>query len=214
MDNQKVTRQFDIIKNHWVIESIRSLRNRFLMADQSQRVFCVSSLYPKEGVSTIVRLLALSLGDINKKVIVVSTNLKYKDSEVLTSCTLKDYLSNQCSFESIVQNIDDRYDYILGSNSDDDYSDLLYLLKFTLLIKQLKADYDFVLIDSPNFSMASEATMLSQLADSLVLVVKEYNVKIDDFSEFCKKLKQQNITIKGVVINRVSETENLEISII
>jgi Mrp family chromosome partitioning ATPase len=215
MEEEKVMLRFDSIENPWVKESIRSLRNKLVLDDNDHNVFCVSSLYPKEGVSTIVRMLALYLSDIHKNVIVVSTDLKHKNLEIDSPVfTLKDYLIGHCMLESIVQNVDDHFKIIVGSNLDEDHSDLLYLESFANLIKRLKSEYDLVLIDAPSFSVASETTILSRLADSLILVVRENNVKINDFSDFYRKLLKQNITIKGVVINRVSETENLEITVI
>lgn len=215
MEEEKVMLRFDSIENPWVKESIRSLRNKLVLDDNNFKVFCVSSLYPKEGVSTIVRMLAMFLSDIQKKVIVVSADLKHKDKTIDSSVlTLKDYLIGYCLKDSVIQTVNDYYDIILGSNMDDDYSDLLYSESFTKLINLLKSNYDIVLIDAPSFSSASETTILSRLADSLILVVKENNVKIQDFSDFYRKLQKQNITIKGVVLNRVSETENLEITAI
>lgn len=212
MEESKVMIRFDNIQNPWVKESIRSLRNKLVTEDNEYKVFCFSSIFPKEGVSTIVRLLALYFSDIDKKVIVVSTDLKNKDTEISPSIlTLKDYLRGQCTLENIIQNVNDHYKIIFSSNSDDDDSDLLHLDVFAKLIVQLKSEFDFVLIDAPSFSTASESIVLSRLADSLILVVKENSVKIHDFSEFSRKLQKQNITIRGVVLNQISETENLEI---
>jgi Mrp family chromosome partitioning ATPase len=204
--------KYENIDSPWLKESIRSLRNKLLIDNQHHNVFCFSSMYPEEGVSTIVRLLALYLSDIEKNVIIVSADLKNAYSEISgTAYTLKDYLSNRCTKENIVIHVNDYLKIIPGSNSDEDFSDLLHLNTFAHLIKQLKNEYDFVLIDAPSFSVASEAILLSRLADSLILVVKENSVKIDEFSDFSKKLQKQNIAIKGVVLNKISETENLEI---
>lgn len=211
MEDEKVMSRYGSIESPWLRESIRSLRNKLLIDNQNHNVFCFSSMYPGEGVSTIVRLLGLFLSDIEKNVIVVSADLKNASNEISdTAFTLKDYLSNQCSKENIVFRVNDYFKIIPGSNSDQDFSDLLHLNTFAHLIKQLKNEYDLVLIDAPSFSTASEAIILSRLADSLILVVKENSVEIDDFSEFSKKLKRQNIVIKGVVLNKISETENLE----
>lgn len=212
MEEEKIMLRYESIENPWLKESIRSLRNKLLIDSQHHNVFCFSSLYPKEGVSTIVQLLALYLSDIEKNVIIVSADLKNAYSEISsTAYTLKDYLSNRCSKENIVIKVNDYVKVIPGTNSDEDFSDLLHSNTFSNLIEQLKIEYDLVLIDAPSFSVASEAIILSRLADSLILVVKENCVKIDDFSELSMKLKKQNITIKGVVINKISETENLEI---
>jgi Mrp family chromosome partitioning ATPase len=215
MEEEKIMVHFDSIESPWVKESIRSLRNKLVLDDNNHKVFCVSSLYPKEGVSTIVRMLATYLSEIKKKVIVVSADLKHKSNEIQSSVfTLKDYLSGHCNLQSTVQNVNEHFKMIIGSNLDEDHSDLLYLDTFEDLIKQLKSEYDLVLVDAPSFSSASETMLLSRLADSLILVVKENNVQINEFSDFYRKLQRQSITIKGVVINRVTETENLEITAI
>lgn len=215
MEEDKVTMWFQKVENPWLKESIRSLRSHLLMDHSEHKVFCVSSLYPKEGVTTIVRLLGYSISEIHKSVIVISTNLKQKDNEVIDSVfTLKDYLSGNCSSEDMVLKANEHLRIIIGSNSDEDHSDLLYMGTFANLLKQLKSEYDLVLIDAPNFSMTSEATLLSKLADSLIIVVKENRVKMHDFLGFYEKLQKQNIMIKGVVLNQVTETDNLEIQLL
>jgi polysaccharide biosynthesis transport protein len=215
MEEEKVRMLLCNLESPWIKESLRALRNKLVLDGSNHKVFCFSSLYPKEGVSTIVRMLASYLSDIQKKVIVVSADLKHKNDETQSHVfTLKDYLSGHCALETIVQNINDQYKVIIGSSSDEDHSDLLYLGAFEDLTKQFKLEYDYVLIDAPSFSIASETAVLSRLADSLILVVRENNVKISDFSDLYKKLQRQDITIKGVILNRVSETENLEITVI
>jgi Mrp family chromosome partitioning ATPase len=215
MEKENVTLRFYNAENPWLKESIRSLRSHLLMDNSGHKVFCVSSLYPKEGVTTVVRLLGYSISEIHKSVIVISTNLKQKDNEVLDSVfTLKDYLSGICSFDDMVIKVNEHLRITIGSNSDEDHSDLLYRDTFADLVKQLKSEYDLVLIDAPNFSMTSETTLLSKLADSLIIVVRENRVKMHDFLGFYEKLQKQNIMIKGVVLNQVSETDNLEIQLL
>lgn len=212
MAKEKVMYRYHGVDNPLVKESIRFLRNKLVLDDEHHKVFCFSSLYPKEGVSTIVQMLAVCLGDIKKNVIVVSADLKHKNDDFSTvPFTLKDYLMRECDFESIVQNVNGYFKIIVGSNSNEDHSDLLYKDMFADLIERMKVEYDFVLIDSPSFSVASEAIILSKLADSLLMVVKENSVEIDAFSDFSVKLKRQNISIRGVILNQVRETENLEI---
>ena len=213
MEENKVMLQFERIENPWIKESIRSLRNKLIFDENTHKVFCVSSLYPKEGVTTIVRMLASYLSDIQNSVIVVSTDLKHRDKMIeISGYTLRDFLAGHCLWEDIVETVNEYYDIIHGSNVDEDHSDLLYSDQFTEMINQIKFDYDIVLIDAPSFSSASETIMLSRIADSLILIISENNVKAKDFSDFYRKLQKQNITIKGVVLNRVSETENLEIT--
>ena len=143
--------------NPWVKESIRSLRNNLLLSNFEHEVICFSCLYPKEGVTTITRMLAQYLGDIQKSVIIVSADLKSRSEELTDSSnTLKDYLRGNCAIESIVSKVNENFDIIFGSDTNEDHSDLLYLKTFESLITQLKSEYDLVLIDAPSFSTASD----------------------------------------------------------
>lgn len=213
METEKIMFNFDMIDSPWAKEAIRSLRNKLVMDSASEKVLCISSLYPRDGVTTITRMLAFYLSDIHKNVIVVSADLKHRNSDIPSvEFTLKNYLNGDCALGSVVQNVNDHFKMIIGSNSDEDHSDLLYQENFANLIAHLKTEFDMVLIDAPSFSTAAETFILSKLADSLILVIKENALKINEFSDFCKKLQKQNILIKGVVLNQVKETGNLEIS--
>jgi polysaccharide biosynthesis transport protein len=215
MDKEKMMLNLGENVNPWVKESIRKLRNNLLLSNSEHEVICFSSLFPNEGVTTITRMLAQYLSDIQKNVIIVSVDLKNRSEEITgTPYTLKEYLKGNCAIENIVYKVDENFDIIFGSDTNEDHSDLLYLKTFENLIMQLKNKYDLVMIDAPSFSIASETPILAQLADSLILVVRENNVKIDEFINLHKKLLKQNVAIRGVVINRVTETENLEIKVI
>jgi Mrp family chromosome partitioning ATPase len=214
MEEKKVVFSIEEIDNPWVKESMRVLRNNLIVDDSGHRILCFSSLFPKSGVSTIVRLLALQFGEIGKKVVIVSADLKHPDNFIPdTSFTLKDYLLGNCSFDDLFICINDHTVYIAGSNSDVDYSNLLHMDLFFHLLGKLKEMYDFVLIDSPDFSKASEAIILSRFSDALVIVVKQNSLNINKFADYYHKLQRQNIVIKGVVLNHIEESEDLGISI-
>jgi Mrp family chromosome partitioning ATPase len=214
MEEKKVVFPIKEIDNPWLKESMRVLRNNLIVDDSGHRILCFSSVFPKSGVSTLVRLLALQFGEIGKNVVIVSADLKHPDNFISgTLYTLKDYLMGNCSFEDLFISINDHTVYIAGSNSDVDYSSLLHMDLFFNLLGKLKEVYDFVLIDSPDFSTASEAIILSRFSESLVIVVKQNSLNMNKFADYYHKLQRQNIVIKGVVINQIEETEDLGISI-
>ena len=69
-------------------------------------------------------------------------------------------------------------------------------------IVSAKKNFDFVLFDSPPVGILTDATILSNLTDGIILVIESGRTPIKAVMRNDKFLKNANITVKGVIINK------------
>ena len=88
-----------------------------------------------------------------------------------------------------------------------DSSELLATSHMRSLIEKLTGDHALVMIDSPPVLAIADATILSQYADGVVLVVDAERTKRRNARRAVQALKGVDAKLIGVVFNRVSEAE-------
>jgi len=70
-----------------------------------------------------------------------------------------------------------------------------------LLFKDLRAEFDYVLISAPPFSQCAESMLLSQLSDGVVLVVEAHATRRERARTVKERLTAAQIPLLGVVLN-------------
>ena len=75
-------------------------------------------------------------------------------------------------------------------------------------LASLRERYEYVLIDSPPLSAVSDALVLSELVDGVVLVVDQQRTPREMVRESCDKLAFVGSKVLGVVLNRANPQAN------
>jgi Mrp family chromosome partitioning ATPase len=71
-------------------------------------------------------------------------------------------------------------------------------------LAELRAEFDFVVIDAPPLNRYADAIALGQLADGVVLVLEAGSTRRDETAEVAASLRASNITILAAVLNKRS----------
>ena len=72
------------------------------------------------------------------------------------------------------------------------------------LVDQLEKEWDMVLLDSPPIVAVTDASMVSQEIDAMVMVVKAAETDRDAFRRAVKSLTGIKVPLAGVVVNGIS----------
>ena len=75
--------------------------------------------------------------------------------------------------------------------------------RFAEMLTVMRDHYDWILIDSPPAATLADATLLSSMADMLVLVVQHNTTDRDHVVKTVQQLRTVNSAIAGVVLNNV-----------
>ena len=74
-------------------------------------------------------------------------------------------------------------------------------LNITPGLAELRAEYDYIILDAPAVQTASEAIDLSRMADGVVVLMQADTTKMQSAENCKKKLQAVNASILGAVLN-------------
>jgi capsular exopolysaccharide synthesis family protein len=159
-------------------ESIRSVRTNlnFLASEKQSKVICITSDVAGEGKSFAAINLSYSLSLINKKVILISADLRrsklHKTFNVPNNRGLSNYLAHQCTVAEIIDNKQIDFDFIVSGTVPPNPSELLQSSRMGSLIAELKQKYDVIMIDTAPIGLVSDAIPLIRMSDINVFVIR------------------------------------------
>lgn len=185
-------------------EPVRGLRSDILfMNSQGMSLFLVTSCRQQEGKTTIISNLALSLAEINKKVIIIDANLRYPSLHSIYRLSndngLSDFLSSgaQLGWKKTGSGLT-----VLTSGSVvGDTSALLGSHKMIHLLQSLKNEFDIILFDSPPVLSGPDTAQLSSIVHGVIMVLSAGTTTIDDCRRARQILDRSNIKTLGIVLN-------------
>jgi len=82
-----------------------------------------------------------------------------------------------------------------------DINELFTAQRLRSRFQELRAEFEYVLIETAAPSLHNDAAMLGQLADGMVLVVEAHTTRRDEAQRVTKDLAQANVRMLGVVLN-------------
>lgn len=180
----------------------------YLHADDKCKVLVVTSSVPTEGKTTSVVNLAVTIAGSGKKVLVIDADLRkstiHQVFEIDQSPGLINYLSDSKPLESVLKchaNIE-LLDILTSGVTPPNPAELLDSAKMRGLIEKVRSNYDYVLIDAPPILAVTDATILSQYADGIILIVASGKTKESDLERSVKHLKDLKIKILGSIITK------------
>ena len=189
-------------------ESVRAVRSNlnFLTLEKGCKTICITSEISGEGKSFVAMNLAATLSLIEKKVILIATDLrKHKiEWENLndTSKGLSSYLSGQACIDEIIGSTLLKNLHTIASGTvPPNPSELLHVQKLQALIEILKRQYDFIIIDSAPIGLVSDAIPILRMADINLFVIR-HGVSSHSSALLPEKLaKEHQLSNPAIVLN-------------
>ncbi len=195
-----------------ISEAYRILRTnlRFTrVVDESLKTVVITSAGPREGKSTTVANLAITLANMGSKVVLVDSDLRRPVIHSIFGMEkengLTNYMIDSMPFESIlkptmIENLTIVPCGLLPPNP----SELLGSQKMDEFINQLKAKFDMILFDSPPVIAVTDAAVLSNKVHGVVMVISAGNTNRDAIGRSKSLLENVNARIVGAVLNNVN----------
>jgi polysaccharide biosynthesis transport protein len=161
-----------------VSEAYRMLQAnlKFLSSDNPPRVITMTSSVPQEGKSTTTANLALVLAEMGHKVLLVDADLRRPSQhqiwELPNSVGLTNILVEPGKWSGSVRSENEHLDIITAGVIPPNPVRLLDSQRMAHLIGEWRELYDFVLIDAPPLAVASDALLVAQMTDGLLMVAR------------------------------------------
>ncbi|WP_313492682.1 polysaccharide biosynthesis tyrosine autokinase [Psychrobacter faecalis] len=198
-------------------------------AGQRAKVILITGESPGVGKSFISSNLTEVFAQLDKKVLIMDADMRLGELHKMFSISqdngLGDYLSQDKTHLSrdntqaskVVANQEgylesfihptgiDNIDFMPRGQHPRNPASLLANGSFDHLMKELNLHYDYIIIDSPPVLAASDAMILSQYADK-VLMVARYDKSIEGQVVYAvNQMNKANIKVDGIILNDVQQ---------
>ncbi len=164
-----------------VNEMFRLLRTNlnFINHNKKNQIIMLTSSISGEGKTFIAINLGMTLALSNKKVVLLGMDLRKPKLAsylgVSQNKGISNYLIGQNGIEEIIHQHEENANlsYITCGAMAPNPGELILSSRMELLIKELSAKFDYVLIDTPPIGLVSDALQLRSFVDNTLIVVRQ-----------------------------------------
>ena len=197
-------------------ESYRSIRTTLLVSSPPGRIktLLFTSPLAREGKSSTVANMGITLAEAGKRVIIVDSDLrKPKQARIFGISSgngpgLSRYLSSNTEPEDIVKPTEvSNLQLITSGPLPANPIELLTSEKMDALVAYLKRSFDFVLFDTPPLLAVSDALAMGPMADAIIMVARGGQTPIPAIKQAKQKLDAHKLKCLGVILNGVDLVE-------
>ncbi|MHB8077042.1 CpsD/CapB family tyrosine-protein kinase [Desulfosporosinus fructosivorans] len=198
-----------------ISEAYRVLRTnvQFTSVDSETQKVVVTSSGPREGKSHTVANLAVSMAQSGKSVLIIDADLRNPTQHKLFGLDNGDGLS-----VFLVQDQDYRkYIYettvpgvmvLPAGPVPPNPAELVGSKRMKRLIEEVSKQFDMVLIDTPPIIAVTDAAILAQEVDGVILVLASGEVNKSYAQKAKEQLDKLGVKILGAVLNKVDMNTN------
>lgn len=195
-------------------ESINKLRSKVEATSDKHgyKSFMITSAYENEGKSSVAANLALALAKNGHKVVLVDADFNkpavFKIFDLDGSKSLNKAIEGTSSWSSQV--VSDRSGLdLLPCSQDTLKSEILTnSKKLDEIMKELREEYDFVIVDTSPAYLLNETMAMNELVDATLFVVRQDYATSDVINETVKRLTYVKDNVLGVVFKNVVSDGN------
>ncbi len=193
----------------FLAESYRLLRSSLLRLnlDAPMKVLVISSPNPSEGKSTTISNLALSLAETKKRVLLVDADLRQPAVHRLFGLALQpglaDLLMETGTFNDTVRHdVVSHLDVLTAGSPLKTPSRVFGGVEMIDFLKEVRAKYDWVLIDAPPVLVVNDGAVLAALSDGTILTVTAGATRLDALERASELLTSVGGRVLGLVVNK------------
>ncbi len=194
-------------------EAIRSLYMACRRSGQNSppQVVMVTSGLPSEGKTSISMCLAAVAATNGQRTVLVDLDLHRSGvSECLSfrglDGSLEEFIEKDRPLQEIIHHSESvqGVDIICATKTLKQRSTLFSSERINDLFRQLRQEYDFIVVDTPPILVVSDGRWLTPLIDAAISVVRWGETTENVLNDAIERLRSDNVPLIGTVINRVN----------
>ncbi|HNW92936.1 MAG TPA: polysaccharide biosynthesis tyrosine autokinase [bacterium] len=199
-----------------ISEAYRTLRTNILYLDQAKhsKVFVVTSSGPQEGKTTTISNLGITMAQMGAKTLLIGCNLRrpqlYKIFGVPKRNGVVDIIKGNVPWQDTVKPTGiDNLSIITCGGIPPNPSELLSSNEMTTLLRDVRAHFDYVLIDSPPLLPVTDAAIIGSKADCTILVYFIGKAAREALLRAKTMLENVHANVLGIVLNDLASKAEL-----
>jgi succinoglycan biosynthesis transport protein ExoP len=181
----------------------------FLQKEQSSpRIVAFVGVDHGNGCSETAASVAETLAsDTRRGVCLVEANFRSPSLHTLFGTTnlhgLADSMTSEMPIRHFISRVRNSHLWLLSSGPTGvDSPDLLTLERLTVRFKELRAEFDFVIVDTPPMSSSADAIVLGRICDGIVLVVEAESTRREAALTTVETFRSCSIPVLAAVLNK------------
>lgn len=194
-----------------ISEAYRTLRTniQFQKLQNKESCLMVTSSAPREGKSTTIANLAITMAQMGSKTLLVDTDLRRPVIHTVFSLNkdkgITNFLMGKMTFNEVVKpSIVDNLSVVTSGPLPPNPSEMLSSAEMNDFIELCRTNFDVVLFDSPPVIAVTDAAILSTKLDGVVLVIKAHQTQRTAVARAKNLLDNVNANIVGCLLNSVN----------
>ena len=199
-----------------LVESYKALRTNLLFSlpkkdDVRARKILITSSSPGEGKTTTTVNLAITISEINTKVLLIDADMRkptvHKYFSISNKTGLSNILSGMNPLEECVQEIENipNLSVITSGILPPNPSELLSSPAMKNLLVALEENYDYIIIDTPPVNVVADALSVVNEVDGVALVISQSKSTYPEITKAVDTLRFGNSNIIGLIMNRATQ---------
>jgi tyrosine-protein kinase Etk/Wzc len=189
-------------------EAFRSLRTgiHFSSVNRQHQVILLSSTFPGEGKSTIGTNLASILTQMGARVIILDCDLRRSTLHEKFNCAkepgLTNLLAGDAQLKEVVRHTPiPGLDFISAGITPPNPAELIGSRQMKELVDNLRMGYDSIMIDAPPILAVTDASLLTSLADMVLVVIEAGRVPVKAARQMREALQDIAAPVAGMILN-------------
>ncbi len=196
--------------NSIIAETFRNLRTNFQYfgKNKNSQVVLITSAMAGEGKSFITLNLASSFALFNKKLVILSFDLRRPVTDNALNIDgkigLSTYLSENCNYVDIVQQTNTKNLFAISSGPiPPNPSELIASDKTNKLFEKLRKEFDYIFIDTPPVGVVADSLLLMEYSDVNLFVVRHNYSKEKLLFRMFKNFESKQLKNINIVVNDI-----------
>ncbi len=193
-------------------EQFRTLRSRLyqMRANRPVRTVLVSSALPFEGKTFVSANLAMAMvRQHGRRVLLIDADLRKSTLHQLLGAPetpgLTEYLAGEADEVSIIQKApSSNLCFVPAGKPVSNTGELIANGRLAKLIEKVAPLFDWIIMDSPPAMPISDASIIAEASDGVVLVVKASSTPFDVAKKACAEFRRKPVF--GVVLNHAGRS--------
>ena len=189
-------------------EAYKTLRTniRFFLRTEGCKRICITSAASGEGKSITLLNLAISIAEAGQKVLLIDADMRRPALARLlvekAAPGLSNVLANITSIdETIRTGLYPNLDILFSGDVPPNPSELLSSGAMEKLIADMTDRYDYILLDTPPVNVVSDACLVANLIDGVLLLARQNRSKKDAVKRAVSNLQLTGANLLGFVLN-------------
>ena len=193
-----------------VSEAFRAIRTALFFSGENHKVIQLTSPLPGDGKSTIAANLATTVALAGKRVLLIDADFRKptlhelfgrpKYSEYgLAELVSKRNTIKEADLQTAVDNL-----FVLNCGErPTNPSEVLTSPEFSVLIDELRNQFDLIIIDSPPVLAVTDPTAIAARVDGVILALRVRRGSRAAATRACELLSKVDAKILGIVVNAI-----------